>query len=194
MTTYTLNIAQQDPAHHTTKNLSITTDDAQDLMRLLQLSGVQDTTVSPEPITVVSPCDAPVESAMQTPAMQTPMPMMEQQAEYDYGHRDPTDEQDEFTITDYNFRGRADLPERLTSARFGSNPLKNEMKEHAYQELLGKYQQFLNEARENEAGEMSPLTDENREEFEHDPQASDTPVTDGSRSPLSTIVRQEMPQ
>lgn len=193
MTTYTLNIQQQDPAHNTQKNLSITTDDAQDLMRLLQLSGVPDTDASPQ-VEIMAPCDVSAESAMQTPAMLAPMPMMEQQAEYDYGHRDPTDEQDEFSITDYNFRGRADLPERLTSARFGSNPLKNEMKEQAYKQLLGKYEQFLNEARENEAGEMSPLTDDNREEFAHDPQAGDTPVTDGSRSPLSSIVRQEMPQ
>jgi hypothetical protein len=189
MTTYTLNIQQQDPHTNSTKNINVTTDDAQDLLRLLMLSGV-DAVATP----VTSTCGAPEESAFQQPAMQTVMPMMEQQAAYDYGHRDATEEQDEFTITDYNFRGRADIPERLTSARFGSNPLRNDMTEGYYQQLKNKYQQFLEESNVNAQGVLSPLTDETRDKFEHDPQAGDDVVTDGSHSPLSTIVREKMPQ
>jgi hypothetical protein len=185
MTTYTLNITQQDPVNNTQKNLSVTSDDAQDLMRLLMLSGIQ---IAPEPDTQPACAGMP-----QSTVMQLPVHIQEQQATYDYGHRDVTDEQDEFQITDYNFKGRADVPERLTSARFGSNALRNDMKESAYTALQEKYQAFLNEGRENEAGAESPLTRENRDEFEHDPQAGDAPITDGSRSPLSTIHRQEMP-
>lgn len=192
MTTYTLNIQQQDAEGHSQRNMSVTTDDAQDLLRLLTLSGVGDVDTCAVD-TVSMQVEPPVESAMQMPAMQMVMPVMEQQAAYDYGHQDATEEQTEFTITDYNFRGRADLPERLTSARFGSNPLKNEMTESTYKNLLDKYEQFLNETRENEAGLMSPLTDENREEFDLDPQREQDTVTDGSHSPLSTIIRQDMP-
>lgn len=188
MTTYSLNIQDQDPHTQTSTNVNVTTQDAQELVRLLQLSGVQS-----EPSLEISACDiASAESAMQMPAMQNMMPVMEQQAEYDYGHRDPTQEQDEFTITDYNFRGRADLPERLTSARFGSNPLLNDMKEAAFKQLLSKYEQFLNES--NDSGQHSPLTADNRPEFAHDPQHEETPVTDGSHSPLSTIVREDLPE
>jgi hypothetical protein len=118
---------------------------------------------------------------------------MEQQAEYDYGHRDPTDEGHEFDLKDYNFKGRADLPERLTSARFGSNPLKSDMKESAFDEMMSRYQQSLEEGRENEAGLASPLTANNRDEFDHDPLAGEEPVDDGSRSPLSRIERQTLP-
>lgn len=185
MTTYTLNITQQDLVNNTQKNLSMTSDDAQDLMRLLMLSGIQ---IASEPDTEQTCASMP-----QSTEMQVPVHIQEQQATYDYGHRNVTDEQDEFQITDYNFKGRADVPERLTSARFAANPLRNDMKESAYTALQEKYEAFLKEGRENEAGAESPLTRENREEFEHDPQAGDAPVTDGSRSPLSTIVRQEMP-
>lgn len=189
MTTYTLNIQQQDPHTQTNSNLSVTTDDAQELMRLLQLSGVSTTSDTME----VIPCDVSgQESAMQAPAMQSVTTMMEQQADYDYGHKDPMDEQDEFTITDYNFRGRADLPERITSARFGSNPLKNDMKEAAFVSLKNKYEQFLEESAQG--GQDSPLTADNRPEFLHDPQQDQDAVTDGSHSPLSTIVRDELPE
>lgn len=186
MTTYTLNIQKQDPNSNTTSNLSLSTQDAAELVRLLNLSGVD----MPAPEST----DPSEESAMQMPAMEIPVVVMEQQADYDYGHREPTEEQDEFTITDYNFRGRADLPERLTSARFGSNPLRNDMKESAFEQLRDKYQQFLNESRENEAGEMSPLTANDRDEFDHDPLADEKVVDDGSRSPLSRIERQELPR
>lgn len=186
MTTYTLNITQSEPDSQT--NWSVTTSDAQDLVRLLQLSGCDH--MIPQPVT----SQLPAESAFQTPAMQTVLPVMEQQAAYDYGHRDVTQEQDEFQITDYNFKGRADVPERLTHGRFGSNPLKNDMKDHTYEKLREAYENFLLENRENEAGEMSPFTQETRSDFDQDPQAHEAPHTDGSRSPMSTIVRQEIPR
>jgi hypothetical protein len=39
---------------------------------------------------------------------------------------------------------------------------------------------------------MSPLTQSERINFDKDPQANEEPVTDGSRSPLSKIVRQKI--
>jgi hypothetical protein len=182
MTTYTLNITQSLPDD--TTNWSVTTTHAEDLARLLQLSGCDTSTAA---------SDAPTESAFQTPAMQTALPVMEQQAAYDYGHRDPTQEQDEFQITDYNFKGRADVPERVTHAGFGSNPLRNDMKDQVFEQLKQAYEKFLQEDTQNEAGVLSPLTTETRPEFAHDPLSDEQPHTDGSRSPLSRIIRQQMP-
>jgi hypothetical protein len=119
----------------------------------------------------------------------------EQQAEYDYGHRkSPRDACTTFDIKDYNFKGKADLPERLSSARFGSNPLASEMRESLYQDLVSRYQDYLKEDRENEMGMQSPLTANQRMEFDHDPLHSEEPVSDGSRSPMSRIKRQKLPK
>ena len=40
---------------------------------------------------------------------------------------------------------------------------------------------------ENDSGVASPLTSNSRNEFKFDPFAGDDPVTDGSRSPMSTV-------
>ena len=119
--------------------------------------------------------------------------VMEQQAEYDYGHKDPTEETEEFDIKDYNFKGRADLPERLTNARFGSNALKSEMRESLHTRLVAAYKAYIKESehRENADGRASPLTATKRDEFLKDPYTTE-PDTDGSESPLTDIKRQHI--
>jgi hypothetical protein len=171
-------------------NTTLQADNAGFLARILSLSGVTGSEMTSDDS---CGCEAPEEGAMSMPAMEMPIAMMEQQAAYDYGHKDYIEDQEEFTITDYNFRGRADLPERLTSAQFGSNALKNEMKESAFDQIKNKYLDFLNEARENDAGYASPLTANARDEFDKDPLAKEEVVDDGTRSPLSRIERQELP-
>lgn len=176
MNTYelTINNAEQ------TSQLKLTTAYPEEVVRLLQLSGQAATL--PEPPAPEPDCGCDLAPQV-----------MEQQAEHDYGENSDTDAV-AFDIKDYNFKGRADLPERLTSARFGSNPLKSEMKEHlSYENLKNAYEQFITES-ENEAGIMSPLTANARDEFDHDPQHGDEPVTDGSHSPLSTIKLQDLPK
>ena len=170
-----------------TMSTNIQSDSAESLARLLSLAGMG----SHEDAEPECACQTQ-EGGMSVPPVDLPMPMMEQQAAYDYGHKDPTEEQEEFSITDYNFRGRADLPERLTSARFGSNALKDDMKESAFDAMRSKYLDFLNESRENEGGEASPLTANARDEFNQDPLAGEKVVDDGSRSPLSRIERPDL--
>lgn len=186
-------------------SMTVSSDNQQDVLRLMQLAGVVEPAGKScgcpgacdcdaqqgKPCGCMGPCDCEVASA--PVEMQPTLAMMEQQAQYDYGHEDPTEEGHEFDIKDYNFKGRADLPERLTSARYGSNPLKSEMRESAFLRLKAKYQAYLEESRENEAGLSSPLTANDRDEFEHDPLADEEAVTDGSRSPLSRIERQKLP-
>ena len=179
MNTYELTINNPDK----TSQLRLTTAYPEEVMRLLQLSGQAAPMQEPEPMHMPDcGCDTCASD-----------PMMEQQAEYDYGH-DSDQDAVEFDIKDYNFKGRADLPERLTSAKYGSNPIKSEMKEHvSYAAIRSAYEDFLSES-ENEAGLMSPLTANARDEFDHDPLADDKPVTDGSHSPMSTIKLQDLPK
>jgi len=162
--------------------LTLTTAYPDEILRLLQLSGQAGP--APEPAVMHMPdcaCDT-----------QEPAAMMEQQADHDYGH-DHEQDAVEFDIKDYNFKGRADIPERLTSARYGSNPIKSEMKEHiSYDAIRSAYEDFLLESG-NEAGLMSPLTTNHRDEFNKDPFEKD-PVTDGTNSPMSTIKLQNLPK
>lgn len=214
---YNLTINNKSPLGGTGTTINASSNMPEDLMRLLQLSGQGSNTVyslsvsdqaqhSDNNIQMTSTSNTNVSSANAGDVMQVlaqdmedcgceseEFAIMEQQAEYDYGHKDPTEEGHEFDLKDYNFKGRADLPERLTSARYGSNALKSEMRESAFRKLKQQYQRYLEEARENEAGLSSPLTASDRDEFDHDPQAGDPEVIDGSHSPLSTIVRQKLP-
>lgn len=179
--TYELTINNTD----NTSQLTLTTAYPEEVMRLLQLSGQH--TQTPDTLPVQMPscgCDSSEPSDVA---------MMEQQADHDYGH-DGAEDAVEFDIKDYNFKGRADLPERLTSARYGSNPIKSEMKEHiSYDAIRAAYDAFLTES-ENEAGQMSPLTANARDEFDQDPLSDEAPVTDGSHSPMSTIKLQNLPK
>lgn len=116
----------------------------------------------------------------------------EQQAEYDYGD-DEAAQSHEFDIKDYDWQGRADLPERLSSARFGSNPLRSDMKESQhFQQMLHSYEKFLSEQRENEDGQSSPLTADARDEFDKDPFAGKHAEDSGEHSPLSTVKRPKL--
>lgn len=179
--------------------MTVSSGEQEDVMRLLQLAGVD--SAPDQGCGCDEPCDCAAASEMPSCAGEEPstMPqpavvMMEQQAEYDYGHRDPTDEQIEFDLKDYNFKGRADMPERVTNARFGSNALKSEMHESIHARIVKAYKLFINEAEKtipNEDGRASPLTANNRDEFLKDPFTKE-PDTDGSESPLSTIVRQHI--
>lgn len=193
----------RDPAENSTMSVSSSSQD--DVFRLMQLAGVIEIAdkdcgcigqcdCSQEPINTcgcAGPCNCAQGNA--TVVAEPQMAMMEQQAEYDYGHDDVTEEGHEFDIKDYNFKGRADLPERLSSARYGSNPLKSEMRESVLDRLKAKYEAYLEESRENEAGLSSPLTANDRDEFRHDPLSDEEAITDGSRSPLSRIERQKLP-
>lgn len=184
-------------------SMTVNTCEPDDVMRLLQLAGVPQMTQS-KACGCDGPCDCDVGKACgcQGPCgcgdsgiddTDPEVVVMEQQAEYDYGHKDPTDETEEFDIKDYNFKGRGDLPERLTNARFGSNALKSEMRESIHARLVAAYNDFINESeqRVNADGRSSPLTATKRDEFLKDPYTEE-PDTDGSESPLTDIKRQHI--
>jgi hypothetical protein len=185
-----------------TTTMTVNTTAPDDVMRLLQLAGVQQSPASPcgcvGPCNCGSanlcgcegPCQCQAGSDLDIPPE---VVVMEQQAEYDFGHKEPNDETLTFDLKDYNFKGRADLPERLTNARFGSNALKSEMRESLHAKLVAAYKDFINESEQvvNADGRASPLTANNRDEFLKDP-FTEEPDTDGSESPLSNIKRQHI--
>lgn len=109
----------------------------------------------------------------------------EEQAEYDYSNQDNDSEGHEVDPSTYIWNG-SKLPQRIVKGSLGDNPLISEL--HAT--LVNKYAEFLAEERENEAGNYSPLSDPTKPEFDKDPLSDETPVDDGSHSPMSTIERQ----
>ena len=124
--------------------------------------------------------------------------LTEQQAEYDYGHCDSQDEQTHFDMDDYVWKGRADFPERVTSARFGSNAMANELKESIHERLQAAYAAYVAESDDslsdpNREGRLSPLTANSRQKFDKDPAEGEPDVT-GQDSPMTTIVRQHIPR
>lgn len=183
---YTLNMRSDSGSE-----ITLNTQMPEEIVRLLQLSG-QAAPAADQPEPQMSPCGCSNYPDCGHMVAQDDV-IMEQQAEHDYGH-DGEDQMHEFDIKDYNFKGRADLPERLTSARYGSNPLKSEMREHvSYESLKAAWDQFITES-ENEAGLLSPLTANARQEFNKDPLADEDVKDDGTRSPLSRIERQTLPK
>jgi hypothetical protein len=107
-------------------------------------------------------------------------------AEYDYGYQEFKDEGHEVDPTIFYQRG-SKLPQRIVKGGQGDNPLISELHRH----LVSQYKSFLAETdKENDTGVMSPLSDPTKPGFDKDPFSGETPVTDGSRSPMSTIKRQ----
>ena len=86
-------------------------------------------------------------------------------------------------------------PQRITKGMMGDNSLLKENAARLHKKLRSDYFRYIAEAElasSNESGAESPLTANNRDEFEKDPFANDEPVSDGSHSPLSTIKRQRV--
>lgn len=187
------------------QSVSMQTTNPDDVVRLLQLSGMEtapDTQVDKDSNSHACGCgetcscggNCGPSCACQTGHV-ADIPVMEQQAEYDYGHRDSEHDQDTFDIKDYNWKGRADLPERLTNARYGSNAMVSDMRESIHQKLVTAYKEFLEEGEiDTASGLASPLTSNSRNEFNKDPFAEEEPDTDGSESPLTHIKRQHIPR
>lgn len=113
----------------------------------------------------------------------------ESQAEHDYGHDDDDlDEENtgiEIPVGDYVWNAER-LPQRIKGSNGDSGLL-----EDTYRSLVNKYHAYLMESeRENETGTLSPLSDPTKDNFDKDPLSGETPVDDGSHSPMSTVVRQ----
>ena len=93
---------------------------------------------------------------------------------------------EEIDVDSYMYHG-SKLPQRIVKGGQGDNPLISEL----HDRLVSEYQRYLAETeRENESGDMSPLSDATKPGFDKDPLSGEKPVTDGSRSPMSRVKRQ----
>ncbi len=112
-------------------------------------------------------------------------------AEFDHGHYSPSDQGGEIDDDTYIWQANR-LQQHF--GKQGDNTLNDPLNEEAssiYKALREAYEGFLAEgADHNEDGNLSPLSDPTKPEFDKDPFVGDTPVDDGSRSPMSTIKRQ----
>lgn len=128
----------------------------------------------------------------------------------DFGHVDHSDSGDEVDRNTYLWKApngaqritrgpggdNSLIPDAQEDDSLGiSNPL---IKEHAnalFVKFAKEYKSYIAEAdlaASNVTGAESPFTATDRDNFDKDPFAGDTEVTDGSRSPLSTIKRQDV--
>ena len=122
------------------------------------------------------------------------MPAMEN-ADHDYGHVAHSDKGDTVDPDRISWRARsAPGTQGIVKGTMGDNPLIKEDSDALYAKLSKDYKTYVAEAdlARSNTGAESPLTATDRDEFDKDPFAGDEPVTDGSRSPLSTIKRQKV--
>lgn len=113
-------------------------------------------------------------------------------ADHDHGHAHHTPEGEPVDPATYTWEPERD-PQRFVRS-IGDNPLIKENADALYKKLKGDYKAYVAEAElaRSNTGNDSPLTANNRDEFDKDPFKSDDAVTDGTHSPLSTIKRQDV--
>ena len=112
-------------------------------------------------------------------------------ADHDYGHDEKSEIGEPLDVEDYVWDG-PHLNQRF--GKIGDNTLMAERAITLFKNYSDQYSQMLEEADldPSNAGFDSPLTANSRDEFDKDPFVDETPVDDGSRSPLSTVKRQDV--
>ena len=179
-----------------TTSVNMSTVDPGAISRMLELAGLPVAEQPTAPVVSITPnpcamCGSTDHGSNQCASMidaddVVESELDEEQAEYDHGHQDVKDDGHEIDQDDYVWKGSS-LPQRLVKGTLGDNPLIAEL--HATISAL--YKQYLEEeARENDDGMLSPLSDPTKPEFDKDPLSGEEPVDDGSHSPLSTIKQQ----
>jgi hypothetical protein len=197
-----MNQTIDDQGSHKSMTVTATDEDFETLERLLAMSGIGHSNapaevvmaapkagmpygVSAEP--VCSHCGNPQSAcACEEVAMEN--------ADHDYGHDEHPEAGEPVDVKDYVYQGRH-INQRF--GKIGDNTLMAEQAERAnslFNVLNEEYTNFLIEAEleSSNAGSESPLTANSRDKFDKDPFSNEEPVTDGSRSPLSHIGRQDV--
>ena len=117
--------------------------------------------------------------------------MTMENADHDYGHDEKSEIGEPLDVEEYVWDG-PHLNQRF--GKIGDNTLMAERAITLFKNYSDQYSQMLAEADldPSNAGFDSPLTANSRDEFDKDPFVDETPVDDGSRSPLSTVKRQDV--
>lgn len=201
---YQLNITSD------TTEINVSSIDSDEVARIVQLAGltpsIPPVSAPPVPMADVMPASSPdsteiqgyPETSMSDVEMPQPDPMdyaaesaMEEgQAEYDYGNPKENDKTREINVKDYQYKGPRNA-QRYAHGADNALEIADELHEH----LKSAYQRYLSESeKDNESGELSPLSTPTKPEFNTDPFEGKDPVDDGSHSPMSTVVRQPVPR
>jgi hypothetical protein len=116
---------------------------------------------------------------------------MEENIDNDFGHTAQSDMGEPVDPDTYMYKAPVG---NQRFVKMGDNPLIKENAAALSSKLKKDYRRYVAEAElaRSNAGDASPLTADNRDDFDMDPFAGDAPVTDGSRSPLSTVKRQSI--
>ena len=118
---------------------------------------------------------------------------MEENIDHDFGHTAHSDMGEPVDPDTYTYKAPVGN-QRMVKGIMGDNPLIKEDATALGAKLKKDYKRYVAEAElaRSNAGDASPLTANSRDQFDMDPFAGETPVTDGSHSPLSTVKRQKI--
>jgi hypothetical protein len=204
-----------DQGNHKSISVTATDEDFDKLERLLTMAGIG-RGESPAEIVVASPragmpygvaagatcpdcggsdgecsCDSSCSSCGGSDGQCTCDEVAMENADHDFGHDEHAEAGEPLDVKDYEWDG-PHINQRF--GKIGDNTLMAERANSLFAALNEQYTDYLMEAEleTSNAGSESPLTANARDAFDKDPFADETPVTDGSRSPLSHIGRQDV--
>ena len=182
------------------ENVHITVDgaEAQDMInRLMALAGQEGMPTVDNHADTCDGCghaDGECTCDQMTPASFGPDGLsMEENIDHDFGHTAHSDMGEPVDPDTYMYKAPVGN-QRMVKGTLGDNPLIKEDADALGAKLKKDYKRYVAEAElaRSNAGDASPLTADNCKQFDKHPFTGETPVTDGSRSPLSTIKRQKV--
>jgi hypothetical protein len=204
-----------DQGNHKSISVTATDEDFDKLERLLTMAGIG-RGESPAEIVVAAPragmpygvaagatcpdcggsdgecsCDSSCSSCGGSDGQCTCDEVAMENADHDFGHDEHAEAGEPLDVKDYEWNG-PHINQRF--GKIGDNTLMAERANSLFAALNEQYTDYLMEAEleTSNAGSESPLTANARDAFDKDPFADEKPVTDGSRSPLSHIGRQDV--
>ena len=188
-----------DQGSHKSMTVTATDEDFETLERLLAMSGIGRSSAQAEVVVSAPKAGMPYGVSAEPTCSHCGNPQSActceevamENADHDYGHDEHPEAGEPLDVKDYVYQGRH-INQRF--GKIGDNTLMAERADSLFAALNEQYTDYLIEAEldPSNAGFDSPLTANARDTFDKDPFADEEPVTDGSRSPLSHIGRQDV--
>ena len=188
-----------DQGSHKSMTVTATDEDFETLERLLSMSGIGRSTAPAEVMIAAPKAGMPYGVSAEPTCSHCGNPQSActceevamENADHDYGHDEHPEAGEPLDVKDYVYQGRH-INQRF--GKIGDNTLMAERADRLFAALSEQYTDYLieGELEGSNAGFDSPLTANARDAFDKDPFADEEPITDGSRSPLSHIGRQDV--
>ena len=188
-----------DQGSHKSMTVTATDEDFDTLERLLAMSGIGRSNAPAEVVVAAPQAGMPYGVSAEPTCSHCGNPQSActceevamENADHDHGHEEHPEAGEPVDVKDYVYQGRH-INQRF--GKIGDNTLMAERADSLFAALNEQYTDYLIEAEldPSNAGFDSPLTANARDTFDKDPFADEEPVTDGSRSPLSHIGRQDV--